>query len=346
MDKLFNKELPLVSVNMVAHNSEQHIGQSIKSILNQTYTNFELIIVNDGSNDKTLKEINNFNDPRIKLINLPKNVGIPIARNIALENSYGKYIAIQDSDDVSLKHRISKQIQFLEKNTDYGLVGSRAELIDSDGKSLNKFQSQSLNQADTKVMLFFKNCFTHSSVMYRRNILKKIMFNENLKMSEDYDAIIKISSRSKIRNLNEILVNYRHHKSSVTNNLLLKEKAEKIIIGIQLERLGISKTKINITAHKNFKIRTIHKDIGLAFAQLGLLEKLLLSNKERKIFPEHEFSNRLLRYWNNIMNNSCKYSLKLLYVYMSSSFFKFSKKSLKSHIKFVFRCFIGYEVKF
>ena len=331
---------------MISFNSEKYIGNSIQSILNQTFTNFELIIVNDGSTDGTIGEINNFNDRRIKIINIPKNVGIPIARNIALNASNGKYIAIQDSDDISLRNRLILQVDFLENNLEFGLIGGRADGIDENGTTVNRKQSLALTSKETKVMLFFKNCFTHSSVMYRRNILKKIMFDENLKITQDYDAIIKISSRSKIKNLNEILVNYRHHKSSITNNILVKEREEKIIIGMQLERLGISKTKKNINAHKNFKIRTIHKDIGLAFAQIGLLEKLLLSNKEHKIFPEYEFSNRLIRYWNNIMNNSSKYSLKLLYVYVRSPFFRCSNKSLKSHIKFVFRCFIGYEVKF
>ena len=346
MVKLSNKKLPLVSVNMVAHNSEQHIGQSIKSILNQTYTNFELIIVNDGSNDNTLKEINNFNDPRIKLINLPKNVGIPIARNIALENSNGKYIAIQDSDDISLKHRISKQIQFLEKNTDYGLVGSRAELIDGNGKSLNEIQSQSFNQAETKVMLFFKNCITHSSVIYRSESVKDLMFNTKMQVAEDYDLIVKITLKEKLKNLNDVLVKYRVYENNITLDDKLQKKYQNKVTEFQFSRLGLIANKNNLFLHSQLRIRKTHNDIKLINDQVIFLEKLYNANKIFKQFPEPEFSNRLVRYWNNIMNNSCKYSLKLLYVYISSPLIRFSNKSLKSHLKFVFKCFIKYEAKF
>ena len=96
----------------------------------------------------------------------------------------------------------------------------------------------------------------------------------------------------------------------------------------------VSNTKKNIIAHKNFKIRTIHKNLGLIFAQLGLLEKLLLGNQEHKILPEPEFSNRLVRYWNNIMSSSSQYSLKLLGFYINSRFIKLSNRTYKTHILF------------
>ena len=346
MKKIIKKNHPLVSVNMVSFNSEKYIAKSIQSILNQTYTNFELIIVNDGSSDNTLREINNFNDSRIKIINNPKNFGIPYARNIALNASNGKYIAIQDSDDISLKNRLLIQVNFLERNSKFGLIGSYAEGIDQNGKTINKNQSLSLNSKETEVMLFFRNCFTHSSIMYRKKKLKKIMFNQDLKITQDYDAIIKIARESKVKSLDENLVKFRYHENSITNNIEDKEKEEKIIIGSQLERLGIENSNQNIITHINLKIRTIHKDVRLVFAQLGLLEDLLLGNKELKIFPDPEFSNRLVRYWNNIMNNSCQYSLKLLAFYINSPFLRLSKKSFKGHLKFIFRCFIKYEVKY
>ena len=116
MTKINKNKKPLVSVNMVSFNSEKYIAESIQSILNQTYKNFELIIVNDGSTDNTLLEINNFNDSRIVIINNRKNFGIPYSRNIALRASNGKYVAIQDSDDVSLKERLHIQVNYLESN--------------------------------------------------------------------------------------------------------------------------------------------------------------------------------------------------------------------------------------
>ena len=346
MKEITKNKKPLVSVNMVSFNSEKYIAESIQSILNQTYKNFELIIVNDGSTDNTLREINNFNDSRIVIINNKNNFGIPHSRNIALRASNGKYIAIQDSDDVSLKERLHIQVNYLENNLKFGLVGSLAIGIDQDGKTLNRKQSLGLNSRETKVMIFFRNCFTHSTIMYRKNKLKKIYFDQKFKITQDYDAIIKIARDSKIKNIDEALIMYRFHENSISQNLRDKEEEEKIIIGSQLEKLGISNTKKNIIAHKKFKIRTIHKNLGLIFAQLGLLEKLLLGNQEHKILPEPEFSNRLVRYWNNIMSSSSQYSLKLLGFYINSRFIKLSNRTYKSHILFFFRCLTGFNIKF
>ena len=344
MEQVIKKNGPLVSVNMVSYNSEKYIGKSIQSILNQTYKNFELIIVNDGSNDNTLTEINNFSDSRIKVINNNKNLGIPYARNIAINASIGKYIAIQDSDDVSLENRLRVQVSFLENNLDFGLIGSKTEMIDSNDKRLNRIQSLELSENETKVMLFFKNCFTHSSVMYRKNNLKKVMFNHNFKITQDYDAIIKISRESKVKNCGEVLVQYRHHANSISNNNLEKKEEENIIIGLGLIKLGIKNSAKNIFYHSKLKIRDLHKDMRIVFEQLALLEKYLLGNKRFKIFPEPEFSDRLVRYWNNIMNNSCQYSLKLLVVYINSPFLFLTRKSFKGHLVFIYRCIIKYKV--
>jgi len=135
---------PLVSVNMVVFNGERFIGEAIQSILDQTYTHFELVIMDDGSTDNTNIIVNSFSDPRIQFITSEKNNGIVHARNTALDISKGDYIAILDADDISLPARLEVEVSFLESNPEFGLVGGRAELIDENGEGLNKLQSLSL----------------------------------------------------------------------------------------------------------------------------------------------------------------------------------------------------------
>lgn len=124
---------PLVSVNMPCYNCSKYIKQSIDSILNQTYTNFELIIIDDGSTDNSVEVIKEFSDKRIKLFENITNQGIVYSRNRAVENSKGKYIAILDSDDIAYPTRIEKQLNFMESNPDFAMTGTWFDIIDENG---------------------------------------------------------------------------------------------------------------------------------------------------------------------------------------------------------------------
>ena len=129
-----NSITPLISINMVVFNGSKFILEAIQSILNQSYVNFELIIVNDGSVDSTAAVINSFSDSRIRVITLEKNTGVVNARNTALKASKGDYIAILDADDISFSNRLEVEVRFLESNPEFGLVGGRAEMIDENGE--------------------------------------------------------------------------------------------------------------------------------------------------------------------------------------------------------------------
>src|SRR5690625_6791695 len=128
---VYNKGIK-ISVIMPAYNEERYIAESIQSILNQTFQDFELIIVDDGSTDKTFEIASSFNDPRVKLYK-QQNSGPAAARNKALSLAKGKYIALQDADDRSKPERLEKQYDFLENNLDYIAVGTDADYIDKDG---------------------------------------------------------------------------------------------------------------------------------------------------------------------------------------------------------------------
>jgi glycosyltransferase involved in cell wall biosynthesis len=119
---------------MPVFNGEKYIGESIDSILAQTYKHFELIIVNDGSTDGTLQIIKKYTDARIKLINHSENLGLAVARNKGFEVSRGKYITILDSDDIAIPIRIEEQVNFMESNLEFGLIGSQVQPINSNGQ--------------------------------------------------------------------------------------------------------------------------------------------------------------------------------------------------------------------
>jgi len=334
---------PLVSVNMVVFNGERFIGEAIQSILDQTYTHFELIIMDDGSTDNTNIIVNSFSDPRIQFITSEKNNGIVHARNTALDISKGDYIAILDADDISLPDRLEVEVSFLESNPEFGLVGGRAELIDENGEGLNKLQSLSLTSEATQVHLLFKNCFTHSTVMYRRKELTKYNFNANVPGSEDYDVIVKIGSQTKIKNLPDIVSKYRVHDNNISKKSKVIEKNNSQIISDQLHLLGLNPSKKELKIHFQLTKKTEHDNFQRLSDTATWLDSLFISNQTKEIYPEPEFYNRVAGYWFNIFNNVEMHNLELFGKYIKSPILKHSNRQIINHFKYFIKCLIHYS---
>ena len=129
---------PKVSILMTVYNHQMYIKSSIESILYQTFKDFELVIINNGSEDNSGNLIKKIKDKRIKFYSFKKNIGRTKALNYGLKKCIGKYVAIQDSDDLSRKNRIQTQFNFLEKNLDFGLVGSNYTIISNSNKIIRK----------------------------------------------------------------------------------------------------------------------------------------------------------------------------------------------------------------
>lgn len=201
--------MPLVSVIMTAFNAMDTIDDSIVSILNQSFGDFELIIVNDGSTDKTPEIITEFDDARIVFIN-QKNQGPAIARNCAISKSTGKYIAILDSDDLALPQRLEKQVEFLNKHPDYVLIGSNALIIDRNSDDIHTSDMPlTWEEIETK---FPFSSFYHSSVMYTSGAFKSCggyHSEDKLYIFEDSWLWNKMKEYGKMANLSEPLIKYR-----------------------------------------------------------------------------------------------------------------------------------------
>ncbi len=220
--------LPLISVVLPVYNAEQYVKDTIKSILVQSYQNFELIIINDGSTDNSEEYIVQFKDTRIKYIKNEKNLKLIQTLNLGLRLAKGKYIARIDADDIALPNRFEKQIDFLENNLEYGIVGSFAETFGSKKEKLTFVQED----LEIRFALLTHNPFVHSSVMIRNQILikNKLSFDLNQLHVEDYDLWIKILKYSKGKILPDSLIKYRIHESqiSVVHNNIQEINTKKI----------------------------------------------------------------------------------------------------------------------
>lgn len=187
---------------MAVYNNEKFIKQSIDSILKQTFSNFELIIINDGSTDNTTNILKEYyiKDNRIKIINNKSNIGLTKSLNIGLAQASGKYIARLDADDISLPERIMKQYTYLEKNSDIFLCATRSIYINTEGNTLGEDELTT----DVQNQLKEKNCLTHSSIMFRNTGFK---YRDKFYFSQDYDLYLNLLSKGlEISVINEFLV--------------------------------------------------------------------------------------------------------------------------------------------
>ena len=210
---------PTVSVVIASYNHEKYVAETIESVLNQTFQDFEIIITDDGSSDKTVEIIKQFSDPRINLFVFEKNKGACSALNNSIINSKGKYIACLNSDDSWELNKLEKQVKFLDENPDIGAVFTNAKIIDENGKDFeNKnhfyysiFDQENLNKNEWLRYFFFQgNCLCHPSAMVRKNAHDKAgLYNENLANLYDFDLWIRICLNYEIHVLHEKLTLFR-----------------------------------------------------------------------------------------------------------------------------------------
>lgn len=207
---------PLVSVVMSVYNGEKYLREAIDSILNQTFTDFEFIIINDGSTDDTLKIIKSYKDPRIVLISR-KNKGLVASLNEGIEKARGKYIARMDADDISLATRFEEQIKLLNKDSNLVLVGTGLMFIDKEGRQV-ALSPMLASDVELRLEMLIRCPFAHSSIMYRRDTVKKIgLYDRKLWPAEDYDLWVRLAEHGKMANVNDILVKYRVNEEGISS---------------------------------------------------------------------------------------------------------------------------------
>lgn len=207
--------IPLISVVMSVCNGKQYLREAIDSILNQTFTNFEFIIIDDGSTDSSAEIISNYQDGRICFVQ-QENAGLAAALNKGIEMSKGKYIARMDADDISFPRRLETQYAYLENHPDILAVGSAAEWIDAEGNYICTIQ-KAVSYEDIKKQLP-DTPFIHPSVMFRKSAYYEAgMYPSRLRHGgEDTVLFSKIAKLGEVRNLSEALIAYRIHPGAVS----------------------------------------------------------------------------------------------------------------------------------
>ena len=209
---------PLISVLMPVYNGMPYLPLAVQSILKQTFTDFEFIIVNDCSTDNSLQylEVIKNTDNRIRIVKNEKNIGLTQSLNKGLEIASGKYIARLDQDDIAYPDRFEIQVAHLEKNLDIGLLGSCCDIIDENGIVKNS-KMKELNDLRIRWKMLSKNPFVHSTIMFRKQIIREYALKYESKFGEDYNLWGKMVNCSKARIIPEKLIAYRFHANNFTH---------------------------------------------------------------------------------------------------------------------------------
>ena len=205
-----------MSVVMTVFNGEKYLNESLRSLLNQVMEDWDLVVVENGSSDSTAEILSKYTDPRIRVINLPENIGRTPALNVAVVNASAEYVAVLDADDLSHPLRLKQQIEFLDAHPDVGLVGSWAEFIDEVGLFVSLKKSPISHQEIVQAMAT-RNPIVHSTTMFRRDLMSRIGgYDETLVYAQDFGMLLEFARISRIAVIPEILCSWRMLNNSMT----------------------------------------------------------------------------------------------------------------------------------
>jgi glycosyltransferase involved in cell wall biosynthesis len=254
--------VPLISVCMPVYNAERYVAEAIESILSQTFRDFEFLIIDDGSTDRSLTIIEQYAavDKRIRLSSGP-NAGYVVRLNEMLEQARGDLIARIDADDIALSDRFARQVEFLRSHPEVDVVGGSQECIDSNGYLLAVWHAPQEHDEIEERALAGAGPISHPCVMMRRKAVLDVGgYRVEMMPAEDFDLWLRMGERGRLANLPDLIMRYRVHESSVTN-LLEPRQINRIHEAVDraCDRRGIPRRTLKIQPWRPVDRRSKHK---------------------------------------------------------------------------------------
>lgn len=332
----------LITVLMPAYNAERFIAEAIRSVLNQSHSNFELLIFNDGSTDRTAEIIDSFHDSRIKVHTTSENKGHIEHLNTGIGIAKGKYIARMDADDISLPSRFQKQFDFLEAHPEVGICGTQIEIIDENSNTLRQEFIQTQDE-ELRVRLLVNTCFSHPTVMIRKTILDEhtIRYKKETFPAEDYALWHILSVKTKLANLPDTLFRYRVHTQQITQTKqnLINTAVSNVRVSIIEHFLGRPITEQEVSLHGSLinSHYTIRKDFVISSRQW--LQNMAAHNRATGYYETDLFENFLSQIWFSLCTNAYKLGYWIILEYLSSELKGniSQKERIKFFIKSIFK---------
>ncbi|PIQ02243.1 MAG: hypothetical protein COW76_01180 [Shewanella sp. CG18_big_fil_WC_8_21_14_2_50_42_11] len=298
-----SKVTPAISVVMSVYNSEKYLAEAIESILNQSFTDFEFIIINDGSTDSSIAIIESYmaKDEHIVLISR-ENKGLPASLNEGIAIARGKYIARMDADDISLSERFQKQFEFMEANPEVGVCGGWAYLF-KETPSKNKTMRHPRDHEELIVRLLFSVCFIHPTVMMRKEVLDELEYVYNIRFTnaQDYELWSRLADKSQFHNIQQPLLYYRVSESGITASVNNDGLNRRYPLVSQVQKQQLAKLGLKLLDEESI----MHFRLGLNAEMIFLdesadsikdyLKKIIMSNRMKGVFSQQKLYDFLSR---------------------------------------------------
>lgn len=331
---------PKVTVLMPVYNGEKYLREAIDSVMNQTFTDFELLILNDGSTDDSLEIMKAYDDPRIRLIQNDDNLGLVATRNKGLSNARGEHIALLDCDDIAYPERLAKQVDFLDRHPEFGMIGSWIEVIDQKSRPTGEVVKHTACPEEISPLLLFHNYFAQSSLMIRKSALP----DEHYRLypvAEDYDLWVRMAKKSMAWNLPKFLVKYRVHSFSTTSeNTEEMEKCVRQIISEQLNMIELKPTAYELDIHRSIENLSFSVNVEFLKAAETWLKKILDANNRIRFYESSYLERCLAEKWFLICTQSTRLGWQVWRLFWQSPVSRLSRLSLSSKAKFLKKCLL------
>ena len=295
MDK--NIKNPKVTVLMPVYNAKIYLREAIDSILNQTFRDFEFLIINDASTDSSKNIILSYKDSRIRYFENKKNLGVARTLNRGLRLAKGEYIARMDADDIAIASRLEKQVDYMDKHPKIAVCGTWLKAI-HDTKS-EIWKAPAAHEEIRSLMLFYDAIF-HPTVMIRTGIIKKynLRYSESYLYAEDYELWVRIAKHSRLANMPEVLLHHRiQQKRNVDDYLKIQQESANKIRLSQLHHLGIRPNRSEFATHVIISMGTYKREKSFVTAAEKWLGKLIMANLKINKYSHKSFVRVIANTW-------------------------------------------------
>lgn len=281
---------PKISVLLPVYNCELYIKETIDSVLNQTFADFELIVIDDCSTDQTVSVIKEFSDTRIRLIEKQVNSGLINSLNLGISIAKGEYIARMDGDDICLPERFAKQVAFLDKNPNIILCGTAYQTFGA----IEKVIRHPLSHKKIAAQLCVHSVFGHPTVMGKKAIFEQHNYNDDFKNVEDYELWSRLIFEGEVANLDEILLFYRVHENQVSTIHNDVQQQRSIDIRLSLfKKTGYDVILFSDTFVKKMLYLGSYFTVAEFSLFLKWLKEISALNQTTKVYAAPEFENVL-----------------------------------------------------
>lgn len=327
---------PRITVLLPVYNGDQYIGEAVRSVLSQTFTDFKLLVIDDGSTDRTAEMLADFADPRLRIIRLPKNEGRVTALNIGFLESRSEFIARMDADDVCLPRRFERQVAFLDARPDVAVCGTWIREFGG-GRHVHRLPTQ---PEQIRARLFFRWAMAHPTLVMRRAFLENhnLRYSGEFPHSEDLELLVRAANLTMLANIPEVLLRYRVHDRQASCLHARDQIEAQAILAVRQLRMLVP----NLTAaEENFHVRLVLGEFdasSLPRAESWLL-RLDQVNLKQKRYNENCFRRGLHEWWHAMHAQASAAGLGVLGSYWKSPLSSIRDLSVRNHTGLIVRCF-------